>query len=59
MYCLEYYYNKFKKYLTVFLLVFSVLGITARVFCYQAEVTDISGNKYFSAVKEALAKAKK
>ena len=37
----------------------AVLGITARAFCYQAEVIDISGTKYFSAVKEALAKAEK
>ena len=27
--------------------------------CYQAEVTDISGTKYFPAVKEALSKAEK
>ncbi len=33
--------------------------LTARAFCYQAEVTDISGKKYFPAVKEALAKAEK
>ncbi len=36
-----------------------LLGITARAFCYQAEVIDISGTKYFPAVKEALAKAEK
>jgi len=36
----------------------AVLGITARAFCYQADVTDISGKKYFPAVKEALSKAK-
>lgn len=35
-----------------------MLGITVRAFCYQAEVADISGNKYFPVVKEALAKAK-
>jgi len=35
----------------------AVLGITARAFCYQADVTDISGNKYFQAVNEALTKA--
>ncbi len=29
-----------------------MLGITAMVFCYQAEVIDISGTKYFPAVKE-------
>ena len=37
----------------------AVLGITARAFCYQAEVIDISGTKYFPVVKEALAKAEK
>lgn len=36
-----------------------MFGITARVYCYQAEVIDISGTKYFSAVKEALVKAEK
>lgn len=35
-----------------------MLGITVRAFCYQAEVIDINGTKYFPAVKEALAKAK-
>lgn len=35
------------------------VGITSRVFCYEAEVTDISGAKYFPAVKEALSKAEK
>ena len=37
----------------------ATLGITARAFCYQAEVTDISGTKYFPAVKEAISKAQK
>ncbi len=36
-----------------------MLIVTTRAFCYQAEVTDISGTKYFPAVKEALAKAEK
>ncbi len=35
----------------------AVLGITARAFCYQAEVTDISGSKYFPVVKEAFLNA--
>lgn len=48
-----------KKYLTVFIIALVVLGITARAFCYQAEVKDISGTKYFPAVKEALSKAEK
>jgi len=42
-----------------FILALALLGITARAFCYQAEVTDISGTKYFPAVKEALTKAEK
>lgn len=48
-----------KKYLTIFIIALVLLGITARAFCYQAEVVDISGAKYFPAVKEALAKAEK
>lgn len=57
-----------KRYLIVFLTAFAWFGLTARAFpatnalagkCYQAEVTDISGTKYFPAVKEALAKAEK
>jgi len=50
---------KTKRYLIIFLVVLAVLGIAARVFCYQAEVTDISGTKYFPAVKDALFKAEK
>ncbi|MDP2923114.1 MAG: hypothetical protein Q8O30_05270 [Candidatus Omnitrophota bacterium] len=38
---------------------FAILGVTARVYCYQAEVIDISGKRYFPAVKEALSKAQK
>lgn len=46
----------------------AVLGITARAYpvtnalagkCYDAEVTDISGTKYFPAVREALSKAER
>lgn len=36
-----------------------MLGITARAFCYQAEVKNISGDKYFPVVKEAISKAEK
>ncbi len=36
----------------------ALLRITARAYCYQAEVTDISGAKYFPAVKEAISKAR-
>lgn len=50
---------KVKKYLTIFIVALGMLVITARAFCYQAEVTDISGKKYFPAVKEAVAKAGK
>jgi len=39
--------------------VLAMFGLTARAFCYQAEVTDISGTKYFPAVKEAISKAQK
>ncbi|MCX5709054.1 MAG: phospholipase D-like domain-containing protein [Candidatus Omnitrophica bacterium] len=35
------------------------MAVRVTAFCYQAEVTDISGTKYFPAVKEALAKAEK
>ena len=47
-----------KRRLINFIIVLALLGITARAFCYQAEVVNISGSKYFPAVKEALAKAK-
>ncbi len=50
---------KVKKYSIIFLVTLALLGITARVFCYQAEVIDISGKKYFPAVKEALEKVEK
>ncbi|MFH1198926.1 MAG: phospholipase D-like domain-containing protein [Candidatus Omnitrophota bacterium] len=48
-----------KKYLAVFLIALAVLGITAGAYCYQADVTYISGTEYFSAVKEAILKAEK
>ncbi len=48
-----------KKSLITFIIALASLGITARAFCYQAQVTDISGTKYFPAVKEALSKAEK
>ena len=48
-----------KRYLIIFIIALAVLGITARAYCYQAEVIDISGSKYFPAVKEALEKAEK
>ncbi len=36
----------------------SILGATARAYCYNAEVIDLSSRKYLPAVKEALSKAK-
>jgi hypothetical protein len=34
-----------------------LLGMAVRGYCYKAEVTDISGTKYFPAVKEVFSKA--
>jgi HKD family nuclease len=48
-----------KKYSIVFIIALAIFGISARAFCYQAQVTDISGTKYFPAVKEALSRAEK
>ncbi|MFQ5867042.1 MAG: hypothetical protein ACE5IT_03490 [bacterium] len=48
---------KVKRYLAIFIMALVVLGITTGAFCYEAEVIDISGTKYFPAVKEALSKA--
>lgn len=48
-----------KKITIIFIIALAVFGLTARAFCYNSEVTDISGTKYFPAVKEALAKAEK
>jgi len=50
---------KSKRYLSILLIALAVFGITARVFCYQADIVDISGKKYFSAVSEAITKAEK
>ena len=35
----------------------AVLLLTARAFCYDAKVEDVSGTKYFPAVKQAIEKA--
>ncbi len=60
--------EKMKKYLSIFIMALAVLGIAARAYpatnalagkCYEAEVTDISGTKYFPAVREALSKAER
>lgn len=37
----------------------AILGVTARAYCYKADVADISGSKYFPAVRQELAKARK
>lgn len=48
-----------KRYLVSFIIALIILSLTANAFCYNAEVVDISGKKYFAAVKEALSKAQK
>ncbi len=48
-----------RNLLVLSIIALAVLGITAGAFCYQADVIDISGDKYFPAMKEALAKAEK
>ncbi len=51
--------TRMNRHLKIFIITLVWLGLTARAFCYTAEVTDISGTKYFPAVKEALLKAEK
>lgn len=57
-----------RKIIIISIMTLAMLGITAGAFsatnaladkCYQAEVADISGDKYFPTVKEALSKAEK
>ncbi|MGB4521133.1 MAG: hypothetical protein WBI28_04305, partial [Candidatus Omnitrophota bacterium] len=48
-----------KRYLVSFIIAFTILSLTARAYCYNAEVVDISAKKYFPAVKETLSKAQK
>ena len=45
--------------LRILSMIIGVLGITVSAYGYQAEVTDISGTKYFPAAMEALSNAKK
>lgn len=52
-------FRKMKRYSIALLITLAWLGITVMVFCYQTEVTDISGAKYFPVVNEAIAKAQK
>jgi len=48
-----------KKNLSIWIMALAVFGITGRAFCYQADVADISGSKYFPAVNEAITEANK
>jgi len=36
----------------------AVIALTSRVFCYEAQVVDLSGDKYFPGVKQVLSQAK-
>ncbi|MBU1924925.1 MAG: hypothetical protein KKB82_03265 [Candidatus Omnitrophica bacterium] len=46
-----------RKYLTVFIIALAVFGITAGAFPFYADVQDVSGPKYFPAVKQAISNA--
>ncbi|MFH1863302.1 MAG: phospholipase D-like domain-containing protein [bacterium] len=48
--------KKHNTFVTVLLLIAALLS--GRAFGYQAEVEDISGGKYFPAVKEAIGRAR-
>lgn len=48
-----------KKYTKIFIVAFVIVSITAKAFCFSADVRDISGSKYFPAVREAIANAGK
>lgn len=48
-----------KRFLTILIVALTILGTTARAFCYPVDAIDISGNKYFPAVRDALSKAGK
>lgn len=45
-----------KKYILV--IIFALTLIPVRVFCYQGDIGDISGGKYFPAVKNAIKEAR-
>jgi len=49
---------KIKKSLVVFMIALAVLAVPTSAFSYEADIVDISGKKYFPAVKEELSKAK-
>ncbi|MBU4304081.1 MAG: hypothetical protein KJ893_00420 [Candidatus Omnitrophica bacterium] len=45
------------RFKTIFFITLIALNMAVRVFCYPADVHDLSGPKYFPAVKEAIADA--
>ncbi|MBU4479337.1 MAG: hypothetical protein KKH34_09690 [Candidatus Omnitrophica bacterium] len=44
------------KFKTIFFMTIIALNMAVRVFCFPADVHDLSGPKYFPAVKEAISK---
>ena len=48
-----------KRYTTILFIALAVFFIVARAFCFPADVQDISGPKYFPAVKKAITDAQK
>ena len=47
-----------KKYKLILYVILALAIIPARVFCYEGQVEDISGGKYFPAVKKVISEAK-
>jgi len=47
------------KYKTIVFVILMSLSITAPAFCFMGDVEDISGGKYFSAVKEVIGDAER
>jgi cardiolipin synthase len=43
-----------KKYKLILLILLALVLMPARAFCYQGEVEDVSGGKYYPAVKKVL-----
>jgi len=52
-------FKSIKNFTRIFFITLAVLSIAVRVFCYPADAQDISGPKYFPAIKQAIAKAQK
>jgi len=48
-----------RKKLIIAIMAFAWLAIPGKAFSFTADVQDISGTKYFPAVKEAIAQARK